>query len=163
MTILGGKEIKKGTDENWKNDLLTLTYNKAPLFLLIENWKLKGEILEYVTQIKPEKMFGGGPWRTNPYKMWLLKWRIITIKKSQEKVVKKLKILRTYKGKMLKKPDWISKISLSKSSIKWNLTRGGSRTDSSKGIQTHFLGTEGKPQSIWSWIWWRMWRRWSTL
>lgn len=38
-----------------KKELLTLTYNKSTLFLLIDNWKLKGETLEYLTKDKIEQ------------------------------------------------------------------------------------------------------------
>lgn len=44
-------------DENGKkNELLTLPYDKSTLFLLIDNWKLKGETLEYLTEDKIEQM-----------------------------------------------------------------------------------------------------------
>lgn len=73
MEKRGGKGIKRQQIKIEKKYLLTLTYNKAPLFLLIDNCKSKGETLEYITEDKPEQTFGGGPWRTDPYKMWLLK------------------------------------------------------------------------------------------
>lgn len=73
METRGGKGIKREQMKIEKNYLLTLTYNKIPLFLLIDNCKLKGETLEYVTEDKAEQTFGGRPWRANLYKMWLLK------------------------------------------------------------------------------------------
>lgn len=72
METRGTKGIKREQMKIEKNCLLTLTYNKVPLFLLIDNCKLKGETLEDVTEDKPEQTFGGEPGRTNPYKMWLL-------------------------------------------------------------------------------------------
>lgn len=49
METRRGKGIKREQMKIEKNYLLTLTYNKIPLFLLIDNCKLKGETLEYVT------------------------------------------------------------------------------------------------------------------